>query len=75
MSDAPECCARCGRPVPSDDDDAQLDWEATADGCAWICPHCLTRGEQHAIDEADMNLCDEIEMGRAVDEVFGVDDD
>jgi DNA-directed RNA polymerase subunit RPC12/RpoP len=60
-----ESCARCGRPVPSDDDDEHLSWEVTADdnaadGCAWICPDCITPEEQQAIDEADIELGNEV---------------
>jgi hypothetical protein len=60
MSDTPECCVRCGRLVPSDDGDARLDWEATAYGSAWICPDCITPEEQQAIDEADIELGNEV---------------
>lgn len=42
----------------SDDDPEFLYWEATAD--SWICPHCITGEEQHAIDEADMATDNEV---------------
>jgi hypothetical protein len=50
-----------------------LEWEVIGD--AWICPDCITPEEYQAIDEDGMNFIDEMEIGRAVDKIFGVNDD
>ncbi len=57
-----EVCDRCGREAPPEDARGDTGWEATAreDGTVeLVCPECLARMEEDAIDEG--RLWSEIE--------------
>jgi hypothetical protein len=60
-----EICTRCGRPNPERADGGlPNDWEVLTDAdgkvLGVICEDCVTPEEQQAMDEADMELMDEI---------------
>jgi hypothetical protein len=38
-----------------------------------VCPDCISPEERQAIDEDEMAFSDEMEMGKAINEVFGLD--
>lgn len=57
--EAGEVCSRCLQPADG------IDWEAVQENGSGdvvaVCTECLTAGEQQAIDDADMQLADELD--------------
>lgn len=86
ISDDNECCARCQRPAPDEDDQSlvALEWEtlvnSDGDVTGVVCPDCITPEEQQATDEADMAIHDQVaglagHCARCLKAVPYVDDD
>lgn len=47
-------CVRCFKPRPAIASSEFSEWEVLGDDGSMVCPDCITRDEQQAMDEADM---------------------